>query len=182
MRGRALIGMTVVVGAAIVTMSMLPACSQEAAPLFGGPEDLGFAHALWEGMGGYDDWSLSSDVYEGGSPHGAFLRMYYSVVPVDGVPYHVIVKDNFGGAGATVESVTETPDEYLMAVTAMVQREAGYDEETMNWFWVKYDADGTVSKDDAGRQMAGRVAKGMAQGCIACHANAEGGDYLFVND
>jgi hypothetical protein len=26
------------------------------------------------------------------------------------------------------------------------------------------------------------VAKGMSMGCIACHANAGAGDYLFVND
>jgi|GEM_PF-3494242 len=30
--------------------------------------------------------------------------------------------------------------------------------------------------------MAGRVAKGMEQGCIACHSNAVDGDYLFAND
>ncbi len=69
-----------------------------------------------------------------------------------------------------------------MAVTVMVQREAGYDDETMNRFWVKFNGDGTVSQNDISMMLAGRVAKGMPPGCIACHANAQGGDYLFVND
>ncbi len=182
MKARAVIVMALTTGAVVVALSFLPACSQEMAPVFGGPDDVGFAEALWTGMEGYHDWPMASDVYAGASPHGAFIRMYYSMVPVDGVSYHVIVKDNFGGEGATIESVTEEPGGYLMAVTAMVQREAGYDDETMNWYWVKYNGDGTVSQNEMGMKLAGRVAKGMPQGCIACHANAAGGDYLFVND
>lgn len=42
--------------------------------------------------------------------------------------------------------------------------------------------DDTVDKNDKGVPLAGRVAKGTTMGCMACHANAEGGDYLFVND
>ena len=30
--------------------------------------------------------------------------------------------------------------------------------------------------------MAGRVAKGMDMGCIACHKGAKDDDYVFVND
>jgi len=182
MKTRAAIGIAFVAGGVILAASFLPACSEEVAPVFGGPDDVGFAQALWEGMDGYQNWPIASDVYAGASPHGAFLKVYYSVVPVNGVPYHVLVKDNFGGMNATVESVTEDPGAYLMAVTVMVQREAGYDDETMNWFWVKFNGDGTVSQNDAGMRLAGRVAKGMTQGCIACHANAQGGDYLFFND
>lgn len=182
MRTRAVLSVAVAACAMFVIAGFLPACSQESEPVFGGPEDVEFAAGLWAGMEGYHEWPMASDVYEGASPHGAYLRMYYSMVAVDGVPYHVIVKDNFGGEGATIETVGEAPGDYLMAVTAMVQREAGYDDETMNWYWVKYDPDGSVSMNDTGMQLAGRVAKGMSQGCIACHANAAGGDYLFVND
>ena len=37
-------------------------------------------------------------------------------------------------------------------------------------------------KNPKGMSLAGRVAKGMPAGCIACHSNAGGGDFLFIND
>lgn len=33
-----------------------------------------------------------------------------------------------------------------------------------------------------GLALAGRVAKGIKTGCMVCHANAKGGDYIFAND
>jgi len=70
----------------------------------------------------------------------------------------------------------------LAAVTVMVQREDGYDSDNMNWFWVKYGPDGAISENDMKMAMAGRVAKGMDMGCIACHKASPDGDYLFIND
>jgi hypothetical protein len=171
--------------AVVLAVSAMPAGSADEkmkAPPFGGEADVAFAQALWSAMDGYRDWRLASGVYPGKSPHGMFLRMYYNVVTVDGKPYHVIVKDNFGGEGATLEKVSESPNDYLGAVTVMLQREAGYDPDNNDWFWVKYAADGAVDENDAGTALAGRVAKGMSAGCIACHANAGGDDYVFVND
>jgi hypothetical protein len=169
-----------------VSMLALPACSaeeeMETAMPFGGEVDVEFAKALWVAMDGYDGWHLKSDFYPGASPHGTFLRMYYNVVTVGDVPYHAVVKDNYGGEGATLEAVAESPADFLMAVTVMLQREAGYDPDNNDWFWVKYAADGSIDKNDMGMALAGRVAKGMTMGCIACHANAGAGDYLFVND
>ena len=104
------------------------------------------------------------------------------MVQVDGMPYHVVIKDNFGGEGATLEAVARSPKEYLAAVTIMVQRKLGYDPENNDWFWVKFNADGSIAKNDGGMMLAGRVAKGMPKGCIACHSSAEGEDYLFFND
>jgi hypothetical protein len=98
------------------------------------------------------------------------------------MPCHVIVKDNFAGEGATLETVAESPTDYLSWITVMVQREAGYDPDNNDWFWVNYGSDGVVRKTDTGMAMAGRVAKGMSMGCIACHASAGGGDYYFTND
>ena len=66
---------------------------------------------------------------------------------------------------------TENPTEWLKAVTIMLQREPGYDDND-NWFWVKYAPDGSVMKNP----------KGIKAGCISCHLSAEGGDYLFFND
>ena len=155
---------------------------EKAAPAFGGKEDVAFASKLWEAMKGYDTWPLKSDFYTGGAPHGKVLRMYYNVVHVGEQHYHVIIKDNFGGKDATPETVAKSPKKYLAAVTVMVQREPGYDPDNGDWFWVKYDADGSIAKNDRGMALAGRVAKGMAMGCIACHSGAEGEDYLFLND
>jgi len=172
----------VVLVVATAALVLFPACGTGQDMEFGGPADVEFAAGLWASMQGYHDWPMASDVYPGASPHGSFLRLYYNIVHVDGAPYHVIVKDNFGGDGATLETVSENPADYLVAVTAMLHREPGYDPDNMDWFWVKYDADGTVSKNDMDTALAGRVAKGMDAGCIACHANAGGGDYYFTND
>ncbi|MBN2565567.1 MAG: cytochrome P460 family protein [Candidatus Eisenbacteria bacterium] len=149
---------------------------------FGAPADVDFAHALWEAMSGYQDWLLKSDIYPGVSPHGLFLRMYYNVVNIGGAAYHVVIKDNFGGKDLTLEAVKENPNDHLKAVTVMVQREAGYDSDNNDWYWVKFGTDGTIDRNEGGTPLAGRVAKGSRAGCIACHVNAAGGDYLFTND
>lgn len=149
---------------------------------FGGEADVAFAEALWKAMDGYADWLMQSDIIPGKSPHGMFVRMYYNIVTVDGKPYHVVVKDNYGGEGVTLDTVRKAPADHLMAVTTMVQREPGYDPEDNDWFYVKYAPDGTIGANDMGAAMAGRVAKGMPVGCIACHAVAGGGDFFYSND
>ena len=182
---------TVVLGlaaAAILVMFALLVVGQEGMPkLFGGDADVAFANKLWKGIEGYTEWPIKSEVYVGQSPHGAYLRMYYNVVNLDGKPYHVIMKDNFMGKDAEgnevdLETVAKSPKKYLGAVTAMVQREDGYDSDNNNWFYVKYKSDGAIDKNPKGMLLAGRVAKGMDAGCIACHKAAKGNDYLFVND
>ena len=172
------------------TLGILPhfvAEAQEMAMPFGGEKDVKFANDLWEAMKGYPDWLLKTDVIKGNTPHGAFVRIYYNVVTVDGKPYHVINKDNFMGKDAEgnkvdIETVAKSPEKYWAAATVMVQREAGYDSDNNNWFWVKYNPDGSVAKNDMKMSLAGRVAKGMDMGCIACHKTAKDGDYIFIND
>lgn len=149
---------------------------------FGGSSDVSFAEKAWTAMQGYTDWPMRSGVYPGSSPHGKFLRLYYNMIEVEGKHYHVIIKDNYGGEDATQKKISRSPDKYLAAVTIMLHREKGYDPEHMNWFYVKYAPDGGIMENPKGIALAGRVAKGTNQGCIACHANAAGGDYLFTND
>lgn len=149
---------------------------------FGGAQDVAFAEVLWTAMEGHENWIMRSEIIPGKSPHGMFVRMSYGLVTIDGRPYHVINKDNYGGEGVTLDMVNEDPGAYLMALTPMVQREAGYDPDNNDWFWVKFGADGAVATTDDGVAIAGRFAKGMPMGCIACHANAADGDYLFAND
>lgn len=155
---------------------------KEAMSPFGGKEDVAFANKLWKAMQGYDGWPMKSDFYTGNKPHGKIGRLYYGVVHVEGKPYHVIIKDNLGGEGATLEAVAKSPKKYLAAVTVIVQREAGYDPENHDRLWAKFTADGSVMKNEAGVMLAGRVAKGKEKGCIACHSGAKGKDYLFFND
>ena len=149
---------------------------------FGGSEDVAFANKLWKAMDGYQDWRLTTAVYDGQSPHGKFLRLYSTYVTVDSKSYPIIVKDNFGGRGATKKRVERDPADYLKAITIMLEREEGYDPGNDNWYWVKYGPDGTILKNEPGMLLAGRVAKGMKKGCISCHVNAEGNDYLYSND
>lgn len=152
-----------------------------AAP-FGGAADVTFAESLWDVMDGYLGWPMQSAVVVGGTPHGAFVRLYYNILQVDGRNFHVVAKDNYGGDNATIESVNASPADYLGAVTVMVQRERGYDPDNADWYWVKYLPDGSLDVNPAGVQLAGRVAKGADSGCIACHLKAENADYLFSND
>jgi hypothetical protein len=149
---------------------------------FGGEKDIEFAKATWEAIKGHENWIIKSDFYVGNSPHGKFLRTYFSLVNIGGKTYHVVIKDNYGGEGATLETVGKRPDKYLVAVTVMVQRENGYDPEDNNWFWAKYKPDGSLDKNEKGMQLAGRVAKGMNAGCISCHSAAQGKDFFFTND
>ena len=166
-----LVGAIILVAFALMLLPQLVADAEEKMAMpFGGKMDVAFAKNIWEGMEGYQEWLIQSDVIPGNTPHGAFIQYFYGVVSADGKPYHVIVKDNF------------MPDKKLAATTVMVQREAGYDADNNDWFWVKYGADGGVAKNDKGMSLAGRVAKGMDMGCIACHKAAKDNDYVFFND
>ncbi len=114
-------------------------------------------------------------------PHGAVLTNATSSVEVNGHSGKVIVKKNYGGEGVSVDAVAKDPAKYLKAVTVMFQREDGYDAENQNWFWAKFTANGGLHKNDKGMMLAGRIAKGKPQGCIACHTAAPGGDMIYTN-
>ncbi len=149
---------------------------------FGGPEDLAFAKKLWKAIDGYPSWKLHSKVYKGASPHGKYVQLFSTWVKIEGKKYPLIIKDNFGGRGAKIKKIKADREEWLKAVTVMLQRENGYDSENDNWFWVKFSPKGEVMSNPKGMKLAGRVAKGMPKGCIACHSNAGGDDYLYSND
>lgn len=167
---------------AFATFNSGEAEGQSKTPPFGTQEDIEFAEKLWQAMDGYDEWRMRSGVYPGTSPHGAFLRVFYNVVHVDGEPYHIIVKDNYVGDDVTKKQVEASPDEHLGPVTIMLQRNAGYNPDHGDWYWVKYGPDGSIEKNPKGMSLAGRVAEGTDSGCIACHGNAQGDDYIFTND
>lgn len=155
----------------------------QSGPPFGGDDDVAYAETLWQAMA--DAKLVGEDMilvqpYQGTEPHGAILETLHTTMTVGGHTGHISVKRNYGPADITIEDVANDPQGNLAAITVMFQREAGYDADHDNWYWVKYLADGSLDKNPAGTLLAGRVAKGNDEaGCIACHTSAEGDDYLF---
>lgn len=160
------------------------------APPFGQEADISYAQELWRALevanlvGPNSIWVKP---YEGIEPHGAILTTVETRLTVRGHEGAVVVKTNYMGEGADVETVSNGRDKYLDAVTVMFEREGGYDPDNQNWFWVKYRGDGTLDLTPTGMQMAGQLAKGAGPdgtdgGCIGCHKAAPGDDYLFVRD
>lgn len=152
---------------------------------FGGPDSVAYSEALWTAMqkAGMAGWDAYQTVpYEGQHPHGAVLQTLEGKLTVKGHTGDFIVKRNYGGEGVSKSKVAESPDEWLKAVTVMFRREAGYDSDNADWFWVKFKPDGSLHTNPKGMKLAGRVAKGMPKGCIACHSSAPGGDYVFNHD
>ncbi|MFQ5437632.1 MAG: hypothetical protein ACE5DK_02260 [Paracoccaceae bacterium] len=152
------------------------------APPFGSKQDVAYAGLIWQAMldqklAGPD--MLRSAPYEGTEPHGMMLELFTSSATIDGHSGDLIVKRNFGPEGVSAEAVLAEPEKHLGAITVMFRREAGFDPETKDLFWVKFLPDGSLDKNPTGMQLAGRVAKGMDQGCIACHSNADGDDFIF---
>ena len=151
-------------------------------PPFGTDHDVGYAHLIWNALldqklAGPD--AVAGTVYEGTQPHGFMLEMFIRSATIEGQKGDLIVKRNYGPEGVTADEVTANRKAHLGAVTVMFKREAGFDEETKNWFWTKFNADGSIATNPKGMALAGKVAKGMDQGCIACHSAADGGDFVF---
>jgi len=152
---------------------------------FGTEADTGHADRLWQAMveaGLAGDDAIDTLPYPGTEPHGFVLETFYAEAVVDGHDGALVVKRNYGPEGVGVADVQGARDDHLDSLTVMFRREDGYDPDNANWFWAKYDPDGTLQANPDGRPLAGRVAKGADQGCIACHANAPGGDYLYTTD
>jgi len=161
-----------------------PAAAQDQPP-FGAPQDVDDAARLWQAL---DQAELVADdpirtmPYEGREPHGAILEYLERPITVGDHSGTAVVKKNYRGEGVSVDDVINAPGEWLESVTVMYRRELGYDPENANWFWAKYNPDGSLQTNPKGMQLAGRVAKGMDQGCIACHQAAPGDDYVYSHD
>lgn len=168
---------------AIFSGLLVAAMAALAAP-FGDKEDVQYAAKLWKALEKahfIGKYAIYSTPYTGQHPHGAILDTIDGELKVSGNTGAVVVKRNYGGEGVSKQSVANDPTKYLMAVTVMYKRK-GYDPEDGDWFWAKYNPNGSLAKNPEGMQLAGRVAKGANQGCIACHKAAPGGDFVFNSD
>ena len=145
---------------------------------FGGADDIAYAKDLWKKIEAKGLNATPANLYVGGPPHGKVREVLEGMI--DGK--RVIVKRNYGGKGVSIASVMKNRGMYLKAITVMAKREKGYDSDNGDWFWVKYDPKGNIMKNPKKMVLAGRVAKGMPQGCIACHASASGNDLVFTHN
>ena len=154
--------------------------SSQDAPPFGGEEARAYADTLWAALNEANlagDNAVNTVPYEGTEPHGLILETLHYDLEVDGHTGLVVVKRNYGPQDLTVEDVQRDRRQHMGSITVMFQREEGFDPDNNNWFWVKYLADGSLDQTPEGVPMAGQVA-----GCIGCHQEAEGGDYLYTWD
>ncbi len=157
--------------------------SVHAAP-FGEAEDVSYSEKLWNALNdasyvGED--SIMSTPYTGQHPHGAILDTIEGPILIGKKLHHVIIKRNYGGPGVSKMAVANEPAKFLKALTVMLKRD-GYDPENKDWYWVKFKPDGSLHTNPKGMKLAGRVAKGMPEGCISCHRAAPGGDMIFNHD
>lgn len=153
-------------------------------PPFGSDADVEYAKLIWDAMTAAKlagPGMIRATPYEGTDPHGMMLETFYTTATINGHTGDLIVKRNFGPAGVKADDVLADPDGHLGAYTVMFRREAGYDAEDKDWFWVKYLPDGSPDKMPNGMAMAGQIAKGMDEGCIACHKGG-GDDMVFTSD
>jgi hypothetical protein len=171
--------------AAGLAMAATPLAAQTA----GTESDIAYAEAIWARMeerGLAGTGAVMALPYRGTEPHGAMLETFFVEAEVEGEPGVLVIKRNYGPAGVAADAVLSAPDEHLAAVTVMFER-AGYDPEHGDWFYAKYLPDGSLDTNANGMSLAGAPARGMVgqdrtAGCVACHAEAPGGDYLYTTD
>lgn len=148
-----------------------PVAETAASPPAPPPDTTGAA--LWAHLQaeGYRDnwatWPGKGKLYKGQEPHGMLLTTYLNPIAYDALtnragtlpPGAIIVKENYA------------PDSTLAAVTTMY-KVRGYNSAAGDWFWVKQDPTGAVD-------MEGK-AQGRVEGCIGCHGQRAGNDYIFT--
>jgi hypothetical protein len=148
-------------------------------PFFGGESDVAYAIALWTSLEKdklVGENAINVFPFKGNQPHGAIQQVLDTRLNVNGTDTRVIVKRNHGGEDISVKSIYADPVRNLKAITVMAKREPGYDQENLDWFWVKFTPDGKLNNNPAGVTLAGRIGKGASTGCIACHKAIGGKD------
>jgi len=167
--------------AAITLVTAATTAQAQDEPPFGDEASVAYAEAVYEealAAGLVGDNAIRSYAYEGSEPHGVVLEQIETRLTVDGHEGIFIVKSNYFAEGLTIDDVLNAERaENLVATTIMFKREAGYAPDSDNWFWAKYLPNGELDTAPNELPLAGRV-----QGCIGCHVQADGGDYVFLHD
>ena len=143
-----------------------------------GKADIGYAKELWSVLAngkvvGKDanppKPSKSQD------PHGPLSSTTYTEAVVKGHRGKLAVQHNYRFAGGSVADVVAKSTKHVSSVDVMFKREAGYDPDHNDWFWVKYDPSGNPTKGSDGASQVGQV----VSPCVDCHAEQKGQDFLF---
>lgn len=148
---------------------------------FGTEEDIAYARDLWDYMAdrrlvGED--AIRSHPYPGTEPHGIVLEQLETTARIGDHEGVLIVKSNFLDGEPTIDDVLAAErKQHLESTTIMFRREQGYAPDAADWFWAKYAPGGDLDETPDGVPMAGRVA-----GCITCHTDAPGLDFVFTHD
>jgi hypothetical protein len=148
---------------AIFAFFALAACAS-----LGTPADQEHVSDLWQRMQGYTSWS-QLEGWEGvvvsiDGTHGDFVQVWMNDVAAAD-PKNLPV-----GSIVVKEGYRDEAGQKLNAITVMERRAAGYDPEHGDWFWGRFEKDGTPTH------------AGGASLCIDCHDEAGGDDYSFLND
>ncbi len=173
-------GLAIAAGVALTAVASNTSQIKAQEAPFGDPDSIGYAETLWRVMEEarlVGDDTIKVRPFEGSDPHGTVQEVLATTATIAGHTGRLVVKRNH--ASDSIDAVYDDPIGNLDAITIMFKREEGYDPENQNWFWAKYLPDGELDQNEAGMHLAGRVAKGMDSGCIACHT-ATGGEDLEV--
>ena len=139
--------------------------AQETGPPIGGPEDAAVAGELWDAIekaGLVGPHAILAQPYEGTDPHGTILITLATEVSVNSRAADTLVKKNFAGDDISIESVATDPNQFLGSITVMFRRDAGYDADNLDWFWAKYNLDGSLQSNPMGMLLAGRGSRPKA--------------------
>lgn len=124
----------------------------------------------------YRNWApgpgQGDGAYPGKNPHGDFLKLYLNRVAAANpktLPYgSILIKENYA------------KDKKTLLSTTVMYRTKGFDPQHNDWYWVKYNPNGTVARIPPAKgnlPIAGRF-----KSCIDCHTSAKGKDFVFAND
>ncbi len=158
---------------------MQSASKVSSAPPFGGPEDVQDSEQLWKALTDarlVGNQSITAMPYKG-SVHKTILISLDSTLRLGDHTGTVIVKKMFQGPEVSVQRVFNNPTTDLKVVAVMYKREKGYDPDNQDWFYTKYNPDGSPQKNKKGMLITGRAAI-----CIGCHQSAPGDDYVYSYD
>lgn len=165
----------------VLGLSFAQPRAQGAVP-YGTPEDVAYATALWTALEKerlVGPRRVLARPTKGEQPHGSFQQIVAATATVEGQERRVVVKANHRGTDLKAGDVYARPDASLAAFAVMAKREAGYDPNAADWFWVVFNPDGTLVEHQ-GVPIAGRADTGDDRGCIGCHRKYGGADFEML--
>jgi hypothetical protein len=112
----------------------------------------------------YSFWPGEAGVQPGQAPHGPFHRILVNKVLYEAVP----ISDRTAPEGSIIVKENMDAGQEVTGYTVMAKVD-GFSEESDDWFWARYDLDGSAR------------AAGAVQSCIVCHGGVADNDYVIVH-